>query len=310
MSALNPRSDLHDKPLYALVLRAGAMLMLACMFASVKYLSENGVHLVESLFFRQLGALPVVLLFLMRGPGLKGIYTRHFNKHLSRSALGICGMVCFFTSYIMLPLAEATTIGFATPIFATILSALFLKEDVGMHRWTAVLAGFAGVLVITQYGAAPDTEFNILGVSIALLAALIASVISLMLRDLGRTEAPTTILFWFSALTLVPLAILLPFFIQPHSPRIWAGLAIMGLVGGFGQWLLTSALRWGPVSLVISMDYTSLIWSTLLGWLIWSTLPGAYTWIGAALICSSGIYISWREHLRLKEIRSARTLID
>jgi len=286
------------------------MLMLSCMFAAVKYLDENSVHLVESLFFRQLGALPVVLLLLMQGPGLKGVYTSHFSKHLSRSALGIFGMVCFFTSYIMLPLAEATTIGFATPIFATILSALFLKEDVGIHRWTAVFAGFAGVLVITQYGAAPDTDFNMLGVSIALLAALIASIITLLLRDLGRTEAPTTILFWFSSLTLVPLTILLPFFIQPHSPRIWAVLAMMGIIGGLGQWLLTSALRWGPVSLVISMDYTSLIWSTLLGWLIWSTLPGTYTWIGAALICSSGIYISWREHLRLKEIRSARTMVD
>ena len=224
--------------------------------------------------------------------------------------MGIFGTACYFGSYIMLPLAEATTIGFATPIFATIFSAIFLKENVGIHRWTAVLVGFAGVLVITQYGADPGTDFNPLGISIALLAALIASVISLLLRDLGRTEAPTTILFWFSVLTLIPLTIFLPFVIEPHSVQIWAVLVFMGLVGGLGQFFLTSALRWGPVSLVISMDYTSLIWSTSLGWIIWSTLPGTYTWIGAALICGSGIYISWREHLRLKEIRSARLSID
>jgi len=301
--AINSAAYKHDRPLYALLLRAGAMIALSIMFACVKYLSEHSVHLVESLFFRQFCALPVVFFILVRGSGLKGIHTQHFSKHASRTLVGMCGMVCYFTSITMLPLAEATTIGFSVPIFATILSAIFLKEYVGIHRWSAVIIGFIGVVIITQPSGGAHADINITGAMIALAAAFIASIVSLLLRQLGRTETPTSILFWFSSLSLIPLGLLMPFFIQPHTPFIWAVLIFMGTVGGVAQWLLTAALRSGPVSLVLSVDYTSLMWSTMLGWFIWADLPSEYTWAGALLICGSGLYIIWREHQRLREAR-------
>jgi drug/metabolite transporter (DMT)-like permease len=293
-----------DRPLYALALRAGAMITLAAMFAAVKYAGEHGVHVVESLFFRQFFALPIALLSLIRGPGIRSIYTEHFGKHVSRSMVGLCGMLCYFLSVGMLSLPEAMTIGFTVPIFATILSALFLRETVGLHRWGAVLVGFSGVLVIMQPG--NTGTLDMLGAAIALMAAFIASVVTILLRQLGKTEEPATIIFWFSVLSLLPLGILMPFFARSHPPEIWLLLTGMGLVGGLAQLLLTAALRWGPVSLVISVDYSSLLWSTLLAWMIWDSLPSPFTWLGALLICGSGLYISWREHVRLREVRSAQ----
>lgn len=142
----------HDRPLYALALRLIAMLAISFMFAGVKWLSEHGVHIIETLFFRQLLALPVVLVGVMMGPGLASIRTSQMGLHVSRTLMGMIGMVFNFGSYILLPLAEATTIGFSMPLFATILAALFLREPTGIHRWSAVLIGFVGVIVIAQPG--------------------------------------------------------------------------------------------------------------------------------------------------------------
>jgi drug/metabolite transporter (DMT)-like permease len=195
----------------------------------------------------------------------------------------------------LLPLAEATTIGFTVPIFATILSALVLKEATGLHRWGAVVLGFCGVLVMVRPDAA---HFPPLGVAVALAAAIMIAVTSILLRQIGRTEGTATTVFWFTILSLPPLGICLYFFGQNHDLATWGLLALIGLAGGAGQLFLTASLRWAPVSVVLPMDYSSLIWATLLGWLIWDYWPGGSTWAGALLIVGSGLYIGWRERVR------------
>ena len=210
----------HDRPLYALALRLIAMLAISFMFAGVKWLSEHGVHIVETLFFRQLFALPVVMVGIVMGPGLASIRTQHIGLHASRTFMGMIGMVLNFGSFILLPLAEATTIGFSMPLFATIFSALFLREPTGIHRWSAVLIGFVGVMIIAQPGA--HLDISPFGLGVAVSAAILTAIISMLLRRMSQIEIPTTIVFWFSALSLPVLGALMPFFVQAHDPVVWA----------------------------------------------------------------------------------------
>lgn len=273
------------------------------MTVMIKLASDSGVKLPEIMFWRQGLAVPVVVAAVLYGPGLESLRTRRFGAHLARSAMGLTSMAFNFGAIILLPLAEQTTLGFAVPIFATILSVLILKEQVGRHRWAAVAAGFLGVLIVVQPG---GNHIPPLGAAVGLTSALMISFTSLQIRDMGRTEAAATTVFWFSSLSVLPLGVLLPFFITPHDLKQWLLLGAIGVLGGIGQLGLTGALRLAPVSTVLGMDYIALVWSALAGWLIWNHVPGATTWIGASIIIGSGLYIALREHRlsidRTKEI--------
>jgi drug/metabolite transporter (DMT)-like permease len=293
-------SVIENRPL-ALGLRLFGISCLAIMTVLIKLASDSGVKLPEIMFWRQGVAVPVVLAWVLMGPGLPSLATQRFGAHVTRSALGLTSMALNFGAIILLPLAEATTLGFAVPIFATILSALILKEAVGIHRWAAVVTGFIGVLIVVQPG---GSHIPLSGALVGLSSAIMISITSLQIRDMGRTEAAPTTVFWFSALSVIPLALLLPWFVTPHDGYQWLLLSGIGVLGGMGQIGLTGALRLAPVSTVMGMDYISLLWSTLFGWLIWSHVPGAATWIGAVIIIGSGVYIALREH-RLS-IASAR----
>ncbi len=278
---------------------------LATMSMLVKLASESGIRLTEIMFWRQFAAIPVALTWVALTTGFVALRTQRFGAHLRRSLLGVVGMVFTFGSIILLPLAEATTLGFTVPIFATLLSALFLQEQVGAHRWAAVILGFIGVLIVIQPGSG---GFPLKGALVGLSSALIIGVISLHLRDMGRTEAPATTVFYFSllsstmllALHLAPLPENLSQMVAwgpgNHSLHQWLLIAGLGLCGGLGQIALTASLRYAPISTVVGMDYTSLFWSALYGWAIWGVLPGASTWAGAPLIIASGLYIAFREH--------------
>jgi len=284
------------------------MLMISIMFTAVKWLGEHGVHLMEMLFFRQLFALPVAVGALMLGPGLTSLRTKRIGAHAGRTAVGSIGMALNFSSFMLLPLAEATTIGFTVPIFATILAIIFLSERPGFHRWSAIIVGFIGVLVIigpNDHSTAPP-----IGFAIAIAAAIVTSSVSLLLRQLGKTEPTAAIVFYFSALSLPPLAIAMLFFGQAHEPFIWLIIIGMGVAGGIAQLLMTASLKWAPVSLVLPMDYSTLLWSTLFGWILWASWPGSWTWVGAIIIATSSLYIAWREHRHHRVINNRSVSIS
>lgn len=297
-----PSDPRPHRPLFALGLRLFAVLCLSIMFITGRIASEHGVNLVETAFYRQLIALPVVFVTIAMTTGIRSIRTRRIGVHATRMMLGLVGMMLNFGSYILLPPAEAATIGFTMPIFGTILSALILHEATGIHRWSAVLIGFVGVLVMIR----PDAgHFPMEGVAVAIAAAILTACVSLVLRELGRTEQSGVVVFWFTLLSMVPLGLAMPFFAQAHDATTWGLLVTIGVVGGIAQICLTAALRWGPVAVVLPMDYSAIIWTTLLGVAIGEGWPMATTWIGAALIAASGLYIAYREHVRSR--RPAKT---
>jgi len=282
-----------DRRLLAISLRLFAAVTLTIMFALVKLLDARGVSLVESLFYRQALALPLVLGWIAAGPGFASVRTKRPGAHLTRTVLGLAGMALNFLTFMLLPLAEATVLLFTVPIFATILSAAVLKERVGRHRWGAVLLGFAGVLMVVQPGSA---TLPLNGVLVGLCAAVVVSGVSITLRQIGQTEGAATTVFWFTIVSAVPLGIAMLFVGQAHDGRTFAMLLALGLAGGLAQLALTASLRLAPVSVVLPMDYSNLLWSALIGWLVFATLPSPSLWLGAPLIIASGLYIVYREH--------------
>ena len=303
-----PAAPQSDRALTGLALRLFAIFALATMVALIKLAEARGASLAEILFHRQLWAIPLVMAWLAAGDGLGAIRTTRFGAHLGRAVVGVIGMVLNFASVLLLPLAESTTLLFTVPIFATVLSALALREKVGIHRWSAVAMGFIGVLIVAQPSGG---HFPLLGTAVCLTAALFMATVAVLLRQLGKTEKTGTTVFWFSLLSLPPFGVAYALGFQQHDWITWAMLVGIGVIGGVGQLCLTGALRYAPVSTVVPMDYSSLVWATLYGWVFFAVLPTPYTWIGAPVIIGSGLYIVWRERkLSLSTASAAQTPVS
>ena len=302
-------SDPPQHYLGGIALRLLAMLSLSVMFVLVKYIDAAGIHLVESLFWRQALVLPLLAIWALTHGGLGLFKTRRIGIHARRAMMGLTGMALNFGGMIFLPMAEATTINLSVPIICVFLAAALLGERVGWQRWGAVVIGFVGVLIVLNPTTLLMQGFegdHGLGTLIALGGAVMTALITIQVRDLGRTESAMTIVFWFSLISMIPLGIALPFVFTPHSAGEWGLLVGLGLLGAVVQLSLTGALRLAPVSVVTPMDYSSLLWSIACGWWFFGTLPADTTWIGAPLIVASGLFIAWREHRlhieRMKDI--------
>jgi drug/metabolite transporter (DMT)-like permease len=226
---LDTDSPAEQRPLAGISLRLLTALLLAVMFALVKLASTRGVNVVESLFYRQCGSALCATGLVAAGPGFDSLRTRRVWAHVGRMALGLAAMALNFVAFILLPLAEATTIGFSVPIFSVVLAALLLGEPTGKWRWGAVAAGFAGVLLIVQPGSG---DVPLLGASVAIVAALLTASVTIVIRRLGATERAATTVFWFAVSSLVPLGILMLHFAEAHDGTTWLILGGLALAGG------------------------------------------------------------------------------
>lgn len=272
----------------------------------IKLAGDSGIALPEIMFWRQFITVPLILAYLVLRGELVRLKTDIPGTHAMRSVVGMVGMVCNFLAVLLLPLAESITLSFTVPLFVVVIAALVLREFIGPWRWTAVVLGFAGVLVIAQPGGG---QIPLLGGLIALAAALMTALVTFLIRDMGRTEEPLRIVFYFALFGAAMMLVLLPFYATAHSPGQWLLLLGIGLAGLGGQLGLTASLRHGAIASVAVMDYTALIWATLYGWMIWDHLPPATTWLGAPLIIAAGATIAWREH-RLNRKPSPLTALE
>ena len=284
---------LQQNRLLGIGLRVGAATSFAFMAAAIKLAADHGVSLAETAFYRFAFGLPPLLLWIALTGSFGAWRTQRPLAHLWRGFIGLSTMVVAFTAVRLLPLAEATTLSFIAPLFSVALSALFLGEQVGRHRWTAVALGLLGVAVVMQPG---GTHLDLLGLSLAVLAALGVAGVTITLRQIGRTERTPTIVLWFTCFSMLGTGLFMPAYGQAHDAETWAILVGLGLAGGIGQLFLTSSLRFAPVPVVVPFDYSQLLWAVMLGWLLWGTHPAATTWLGAAIIVGSGLYTLYREH--------------
>ena len=284
-------------PRLGITLRIVAAVSFSVMGALFKLAAETGdASAAEMLFYRAAVGIPVLLVWVLTGPGLAQLGTKRPFMHAGRALLGNAAILCTFQALTMLPLAEITTIGFMAPVFATILSFLLLQEQVGIYRWGAVLCGLAGVAVIMQPGSSGHA-LPLAGLLFGLVAALGSAGVTIAVRQM-RGEHVTAIVFWFFVASLLVGAAFLPFAGSWHDPFTFGLLAAGGIAGTVAQIAMTASLRHAPVSVVMPFDYLQMLGAIAFGWLLFEQWPDWRTLLGAALIAGSGLFTAWREHVR------------
>lgn len=264
----------------------------ALMTALIK-LAGTRLHVTQILFLRQMGMV-VMLAPTLVANFPDALKTGRLDLQLIRLAFALVAMLCGFSAIIQMPLADATAIGFAKSFFVTIFAVMVLRETVGIYRWSAVVVGFVGVLIMLRPGTEGFTIYSVY----ALIGSAAAGIVMVIIRLLSRTEKPITILTYQAV--GVGLVMFVPALIFWQSPTLfeWAVIAAIGFVSYYAQKANIFAYKWGEASLLASLDYVRLLYATLLGLLLFDQLPSVYTWAGAILIVCASIYTVHREARR------------
>lgn len=276
---------------------AWMLMAVACfslMDAGMKQLASSYPTL-EVTFLRGAASLPFVLVWVLATAGPRSLVPKRWALHLLRGALGMAMIGCFVYALRSLPLSTAYTIYFVAPLLIAALSVPLLGEHVGPRRWIAIGIGLVGVLVVLRPGV--GGFISVPGLMV-LLAATAYAVAAITVSMLTRTDTPQSMVVWFLVIMAVGAGLLAIPDWQPLQLGHAALIAGMGLAGAGGQVALTRAFQLGEASLIAPLEYTGLVW--VIGWdlLFWGALPDRFTWLGAAIIVASGLYLLHRERVR------------
>ena len=293
MTVLDPLIARRNQIPRGIAYMVGSTVMFAGGNAVVKWQLDS-YPLGEVAFGRTLFAFLTVVAIVLPRTGLAVLRTNRYREHLQRGVSQFGSMLCWFLAVGVLSLGSATAIGFAAPLFTTLLSIVILKEQVGIHRWSALLIGFVGVLIITHPGAGTLT----LGALFALGNAVLISTVAIAIRRMSMTESTETLtLYQMSIMTVCTACLLTLGFRAPH----WADalmVAFAGIGNGIAQYWWTRSLSLAPPSAVVPFNYLSLIWAAMLGFAVWGDVPTPSLLLGSAIVVASGLYILLRETLR------------
>lgn len=262
------------------------------MVSCIKVLGQR-IPVVEILFMRQVVLLLVIAPMMVRNfPGV--FVSRHRKLHFIRVGVSSIAMITGFTAFVHLPLAEATTIGFARTLFTTVLAVLILHETVGLRRWSATALGFIGVVVVVQPG---SDSFSLYALA-AILSAFLVALLMIFLRTLSQVDKPITIMSYQAVfLTLILAAPAFYFWVTPT----WTELVLVIVAGtlmSVMQWLNIQAYKVGEAAAIAPMDYFRLFFATLIGIWFFSEIPTIWTFVGAGIILLSTAYTMHRNSIR------------
>jgi drug/metabolite transporter (DMT)-like permease len=260
------------------------------MDASAKLLSSE-MPLLMVVWGRYLFNLIFVSLFFFRSGSQGIVRTRRLNLQILRSILGLSSTIAFWGALVFLSLADCVAIAFVSPLLVTVLSAPFLGEKVGIHRWGAVIVGFSGAMIIIR----PGMGIVHWAVILPVIAALFWANYQITTRILSRTDSALTTLFYTSAGGLFFTTFAVWSVWMMPTLQQWFILAWMGLLGTMGHYFLIKAFEIAPASMLAPFSYTSILWSTVLGFVLFGDFPDGWTIAGAVIIISSGLYIVQRE---------------
>src|ERR1700733_14883731 len=223
----------------------------------------------EVAFYRALFALITVFVMIVPRSGIAVFRTRRYLGHLQRGVSQFGSMTFMFLAFSMMSLGSAVAISFAAPLFTTLLSIVILKERVGIHRWSALIIGFIGVVIVTE----PGRGMLQGGALFALASSVLISSVAVAIRRMSLTESTETLTIYQMIVITICTLFLLPFGFRPPAWLDALGLAIAGIGNGIAQYWWTRALTLAPPSAVVPFNYLSLVWATLLGLAIWGGLP-------------------------------------
>lgn len=273
-----------------IVYMVGATIVFAASSAASKWLVAS-YPIGEVLFTRTAVALVTCALFILPQTGLAVFHTRRLRHHVMRSASQGCSQTFLLIAFSLMPLASATAINFSSPLFATLVSALLLREAVGLARCAALVVGFCGVLIVAN----PGTEAVQIGALFALANAVIYGSVTAAVRGMTATESAETLTLYQLTLLTALFALMLPLgWVSPTL--VDAGWIVFnGVSNAVGQYWWTRALHLAPASAVAPFFYLSLVWASILGFAIWGEVPTISLVIGSAVVVASGLFLLWRE---------------
>ena len=285
--------------IHGIGLKIGAIALFTVMFALVKALSDT-IPAGQAVFFRSAFAIPVLFAWLLMQNELSGaVSVKSKRAHVWRGFVGTAAMGLNFTAAGYLPLPEITAIGFTTPLLIVVFASVMLGERVGVYRISAVLVGLIGVLIIVEprltlgeMNAAQDAMM--LGVILAITAAACAALAQIQIRKMVQVERTSAIIFYFCITASVFSLSTVGTWVWPSQPQFLI-LILIGIFGGVGQIMLTTAYRYAPASVIAPFDYTAMIFALGIGYFAFAELPSTQMILGAGIVIAAGVFVILRE---------------
>ena len=284
----------QNKLIAVALLALGATFFGSFMGAGVKLLSDD-LHPIVICFYRSLMGLILITPFVVRN-NFKALQTQNMRLQIFRASINVISMICWFSAIGMMHFEKATALGFTTPLFTTVLAVIVLGEVIRFHRTAALLLGFIGIIIIIRPGYVPF-EF---GTVLMLIASFSFSFVLIFVKKLSATDSSLTIIF-YHLLYMTPVFFILSLFywenINLYQLIVFT---LMGASGLLSHWCLAQAFKMSDTTFVMPLQFTKLIWASLIGLFIFAEQPDIWTWVGGVIIFISVVYITYREAFKKK----------
>jgi len=295
-------SSIRDDVPRGILFMMGATVMFSVSSAVAKW--QVATYPVgEVMFLRSLTSLVVCAAVILPVRGWSVLATQRPRDHLARSVSQSLSQTFTVIAFKLMPLAGAIAINFSAPLFSALLSVLWLKERAGPARWTALLTGFLGVLIVAHPGADSLT----LGALFALANAVMYGSVTVAVRGMTATESTGTLVMWQMVVLAVLHAFLLLLGFLLPAPADAAMMVLGGVANALAQYLWTRALQLAPAAAVSPFYYLLLVWALLIGFVVWGDVPTTGLLVGSAIVVASGLFLLWHETRRGRPLLHARS---
>ncbi len=284
----------QNKLIVVALLAIGATFFGSFMGAGVKFLSDD-LHPIIICFYRSLMGLILITPFVVRN-NFRALQTKNMRLQIFRASINVISMICWFSAIGMMHFEKATALGFTTPLFTTVLAVIVLGEVIRFHRTAALLLGFIGIIIIIRPGYVPF-EF---GTILMLVASFSFSFVLIFVKKLSETDSSITIIF-YHLLYMTPVFFILSLFYWENiNLNQLIIFTLMGASGLLSHWCLAQAFKMSDTTFVMPLQFTKLIWASLIGLFLFAEQPDILTWVGGVIIFISVIYITYREAFKKK----------
>jgi drug/metabolite transporter (DMT)-like permease len=293
-AAASPRRDAD--PATRTIAGIGLMVLAILLFTVMDTLGKDltgRYPVVQVVWARYFFQFALMLLLIPRVGITDLVRTARPGIHVIRGLVLAASTLCLIGAISFVPLADAYTITFTAPLLVTVFSIPLLGEGVGWRRWSAVLAGFAGVLIVIR----PGFGMTHWALALPLITAIGFALYQILTRKVSAVpgESPLAMLFYLACVGTAIMTVLVPWFWRPVAPVDWLAMTAMGALGGLGHLILIRALTITPASLLAPFAYTQIIWALLLGYLAFGDVPDRWMLLGCCVIVASGLYVFYRE---------------
>jgi drug/metabolite transporter (DMT)-like permease len=292
----NLKHGRYDRPTIAIAYCLTSMSLFSMQDAFVKWLATD-YWLIQLLFMRSIVVVVGSGFFISTRHGRNGFKTSQPGNHLLRTGFNFFAFICYYTAITQMPLANATSIALTAPLFMTILSGPLLGEPVGIKRYSILMLGFVGAVIVIQPTA---TDLNLQGSFFALLGAFLFAMLAIQTRKMSKHENSELMVF-YAALAFLPVTgVFMLFYWETPDPTSLALMLTLGVITLFAQFTIVQSFQYARVHVIAPFEYITVLWAILIGWFVFSEPPTFTMMSGASLIIAAGLGIIWYERIDKK----------